>query len=41
MVEMFLGANPAAHLYWSGATLANIFFRNGTERTEGLGGNRR
>lgn len=30
MVEMFLGANPAAHVYWAGATLANIFFRNAT-----------
>ena len=31
MVEMFLGANPAAHVYWAGATLANVFYNNGTD----------
>ena len=31
MVEMFLGSNPAAHVYWAGATFANIFFRNATD----------
>ena len=31
MLEMLLGANPAVHLYWSGAVFSNIFFRLGTE----------
>ncbi|CAM2906404.1 acyl-CoA dehydrogenase [Skermania piniformis] len=31
IVEMFLGANPAVHLYWSGNTFADIFFHVGTE----------
>ncbi|MFI5537986.1 acyl-CoA dehydrogenase [Nocardia sp. NPDC051900] len=29
--EMWLGANPGIHLYWSGGVFANILHRNGTE----------
>ncbi|OBF86124.1 butyryl-CoA dehydrogenase [Mycobacterium sp. 852002-51163_SCH5372311] len=34
MVEMFLGSNPAAHVYWAGATFANILFGLGTEEQQ-------
>ncbi|MCW1820665.1 butyryl-CoA dehydrogenase [Mycolicibacterium conceptionense] len=34
MVEMFLGSNPSAHVYWAGPTFANILYGLGTEEQQ-------